>query len=240
MTTTEPGQLAESAGSELERPRPQIVVFDYGSGNVHSVTRALAATGAAVTLTAEPALALAADGLVVPGVGAFAACMEQLAAVGGVEIIRRRVAAGRPLLGICVGHQVFFARGREHGLDTPGIGLFPGDIEPLPVTRLPHMGWNQLRVPSASPLWAGLADERFYFVHSYAALTAEAAPPEAQLGWTTHEGCDLIATVEWGPVVSTQFHPEKSGPAGARLLRNWVAGLLPPRSGASQVDNHGN
>jgi glutamine amidotransferase len=202
-----------------------VVVLDYGSGNLHSATRALAAAGADVTLTADPALAEAADGLVVPGVGAFAACMDQLKAVGGDGIIRRRVAQNRPLLGICVGHQVLFARGVEHGVAAPGVGLFPGTVDRVPAERLPHMGWNEVRPPAGSVLFEGVAAERFYFVHSYAALTAADVPADARVTWTAHGGADLIAAVEWGPVASTQFHPEKSGAAGARLLRNWLATL---------------
>jgi glutamine amidotransferase len=204
---------------------PSVVVLDYGSGNIHSATRALATTGATVTLTADPAAALAADGLVVPGVGAFAACMDQLLLVGGDALIRQRVAAGRPVLGICVGHQILFARGVEHGVAAAGVGLYAGTIERVPAQRLPHMGWNQVRPPTASALFAGITRERFYFVHSYAALDCAGVPADAHVTWTRHENTDLIAAVEWGPVASTQFHPEKSGPAGARLLRNWVATL---------------
>jgi glutamine amidotransferase len=178
-----------------------------------------------VTLSADPGLALAADGLVVPGVGAFAACMEQLRAVGGDAIIRERVAAGKPLLGICVGHQVLFARGVEHDLDTAGVGLFPGTVELLPAERLPHMGWNEVRPPAGSRLFAGVADQRFYFVHSYAALGEAAVPEGARVTWCRHEGAEFVAAVEWGCVASTQFHPEKSGAAGGRLLRNWVGAL---------------
>jgi glutamine amidotransferase len=202
-----------------------VVVLDYGSGNLHSATRALAAAGADVTLTADPALAETADGLVVPGVGAFAACMAQLQAVGGDAIIRRRVEAGRPLLGICVGHQVLFAQGVEHGVEAPGVGLFPGVVDRVPAERLPHMGWNEVRPPAGSVLFAGVETQRFYFVHSYAALTGGDVPADARVTWATHEGADLIAAVEWGPVSSTQFHPEKSGAAGARLLRNWLGTL---------------
>jgi glutamine amidotransferase len=202
-----------------------VVVFDYGSGNVHSATRALEATGAAVELTADRDAALAADGLVVPGVGAFAACMEQLVAVGGDEVVRRRVAQGKPVLGICVGHQVLFSLGVEHGVEAPGVGLFPGVVERLPTERLPHMGWNLVQAPQGSELFEGVADQRFYFVHSYAALREDSVPPDAKVTWARHAGADLIAAVEFGPLSSTQFHPEKSGAAGARLLRNWTARL---------------
>jgi glutamine amidotransferase len=202
---------------------PSVVVLDYGSGNVHSATRALAAAGAAVDLTADLAAAWAADGLVVPGVGAFAACMEQLRAVGGDGLVRRRAEAGRPVLGICVGHQVLFAEGVEHGVAAAGVGLIAGTVERLPARRLPHMGWNRVRPPTGSALFAGVEGERFYFVHSYAALSAGLPPGAA--AWCRHEAADFIAAVERGPLASTQFHPEKSGAAGARLLRNWVAGL---------------
>jgi glutamine amidotransferase len=217
-------------------PTPEVAVLDYGSGNLHSVCRALAATGVKVELTADPERAFAADGLVVPGVGAFAACVEQLRRVGGDRAIRRRVEAGRPLLGVCVGFQILFTVGREHGLEAAGVGLFPGQIEVLPTRRLPHMGWNLVRPPAGSRLFAGVERERFYFVHSYAALRADALPEPAQVAWTEHEGVELVAAVESGPVWATQFHPEKSGPAGARLLRNWVAtlpGLVPADGPAS-------
>ncbi len=204
---------------------PRVAVLDYGSGNLHSATRALAATGAQVVLTAHADIALDADGLVVPGVGAFAACMTGLRAVGGEEIIAARVAAGRPLLGICVGHQILFTAGDEHGQITPGCGLYPGTVTQVPAQRLPHMGWNEVVPDSGTRLFAGVEDQRFYFVHSYAALDAHDVPADASVTWTNHDGADLIAAVEWGAVASTQFHPEKSGAAGARLLTTWVASL---------------
>jgi glutamine amidotransferase len=209
-----------------------VAVLDYGSGNLHSVCRALAATGVNVTLTNDRERAVTADGLVVPGVGAFAACMEQLRQVGGDQVILERVADGRPLLGICVGFQILFAQGLEHGHGAAGVGLFPGLIERLPTRRLPHMGWNSVRPPAGSLLFAGVERERFYFVHSYAARRADGLPAGAQPAWTEHEGVELMAAVEWGPVQATQFHPEKSGSAGARLLRNWVGGLPGATGGA--------
>ncbi|MDO5533993.1 MAG: imidazole glycerol phosphate synthase subunit HisH [Propionibacteriaceae bacterium] len=201
----------------------QVAVLDYGSGNLHSATRALAATGAEVVLTADPAVALAADGLVVPGVGAFAACMAGLAAVDGPRIIAERLAAGRPVLGICVGHQVMFSAGVEHGTETAGVGVLPGVVEKLHAERLPHMGWNTVQVEPGSALFEAVADERFYFVHSYA---VRGGLPEGAHGvWAEHDGDRFLAAVEYGALVSTQFHPEKSGEAGARFLRAWVASL---------------
>lgn len=198
-----------------------VTVLDYGSGNLHSVTRALAATGADVVLTADPAIALDADGLVVPGVGAFAACMAGLQRVGGPEIIRERLDAGRPVLGICVGHQVLFGHGVEHGVETPGVGVLPGDVTELAAQRLPHMGWNTVVPAAGSSLFAGVEADRFYFVHSYAAHAMVTAEGVA-VTWAQHEGDRFVAAVEAGALSSTQFHPEKSGPAGARLLKNWV------------------
>jgi glutamine amidotransferase len=201
-----------------------VVVLDYGSGNIRSAERAIARAGASVCVTADPAAALAADGLVVPGVGAFATCMGGLRAVGGPEVIARRVAAGRPVLGICVGHQVLFAEGIEHGRRADGCGVWPGLVEELHAERLPHMGWNTVEPPRDSVLFAGVAAERFYFVHSYGVRELAAARGRT-ITWAEHESDRFVAAVEEGPVASTQFHPEKSGDAGARLIRNWIATL---------------
>jgi glutamine amidotransferase len=203
-------------------------VLDYGSGNLRSAERALRRAGADTAVTAEPGPALNADGLVVPGVGAFAACMRALRAVGGDVVIARRRAARRPVLGICVGMQVLFAEGAERGQRTPGCGLWPGTVERLPAPVLPHMGWNTVRQAPGSVLFAGLgAGAWFYFVHSYAALApwpGPAAPPAARVSWATH-GSPFAAAVEDGPVAATQFHPEKSGDAGCALLANWLGAL---------------
>ena len=204
---------------------PRVAVLDYGSGNLHSATRALAEAGADVVLTADPDVAAEADGLVVPGVGAFAACMQGLLAVGGDRIVRRRIEQDRPILGICVGHQVLFARGDEHGDVVDGCGVYPGLVTQLPAVRLPHMGWNEVTPDEGTEMFAGVSDQRFYFVHSYAALSRADLPEGATITWARHEGHDFVAAVEWGRVWSTQFHPEKSGAAGARLLRNWLATL---------------
>ncbi|GMA31691.1 imidazole glycerol phosphate synthase subunit HisH [Litorihabitans aurantiacus] len=213
--------------------RPAVVVLDYGSGNTHSAVRALERAGADVTLTADPAAVAAADGLVVPGVGAFAAVMEQLLAVGGDRMIDRRLAGGRPVLGICVGLQVLFTAGTEHGTRTAGLDQWPGEVVPLEAEIVPHMGWSAVRPPADTVLFRGVEDERFYFVHSYgvgvdpAEILAEAGdtplvPP--RVTWAEH-GRPFVAAVENGPLSATQFHPEKSGDAGARLLRNWVDSL---------------
>ncbi|MDR1711991.1 MAG: imidazole glycerol phosphate synthase subunit HisH [Propionibacteriaceae bacterium] len=197
-----------------------VAVLDYGSGNIHSATRAIAAAGAEVTLTSDPKVCLDAHGLVVPGVGAFAACMAGLHAVNGPNLIAARLSFGRPVLGICVGHQVMFAEGVEHGQVTSGVGVLPGVVERLQSKPLPHMGWNTVLPPAGSAMFAAVESERFYFVHSYAVRTF--ADPAA---WTQHNGDTFVAAVESGALWSTQFHPEKSGAAGARLLRNWIAVL---------------
>ena len=206
--------------------RPSVVVLDYGSGNLRSAQRALQRAGAAAEISADPGQALQADGLVVPGVGAFAACMTGLRSVGGDEVIVTRLAAGLPVLGICVGMQILFAAGDEHGVKTEGVGCWPGVVQKLTAPVLPHMGWNVVARPPASRLLAGLdASAMFYFVHSYAARQAPPARPGAAdtpvTGWTTH-GEPFVALVEDGPLMATQFHPEKSSDAGAALLANWL------------------
>jgi glutamine amidotransferase len=205
--------------------KPSVVVLDYGSGNLRSAERALVRAGASVEVTAGPDAALDADGLAVPGVGAFAACMAGLRAVGGDKLIAQRLAAGRPVLGICVGMQVLFQAGVEHGQLTKGCGLLPGTVERLEAPVLPHMGWNTVSPPQGSSLFAGIGpDTRFYFVHSYGLRYARAAllrDSGALVTWATH-GEPFAAAVEDGPLSATQFHPEKSGDAGAVLLSNWL------------------
>ncbi|MBT0771110.1 imidazole glycerol phosphate synthase subunit HisH [Kineosporia sp. J2-2] len=209
---------------------PQVVVLDYGSGNVRSAVRALERAGATVELTADFSTALNAEGLVVPGVGAFASVADQLRAVGGHRLIGRRLAGGRPVLGICVGLQVLFENSVEFGRDdVPGLGEWPGTVELLPSNVVPHMGWNVVDVPDDSKLFAGIERERFYFVHSYAVQKWELPSPGDPLAvlkpplvtWSEHGG-RFVAAVENGPLSATQFHPEKSGDAGIQLLRNWL------------------
>jgi glutamine amidotransferase len=208
--------------------RPSVVVLDYGSGNVHSAAKALEAAGADVDLTADRSRVLAADGLLVPGVGAFAAVMSALDSVHGGDLVDLRLAGGKPVLGICVGMQVLFGRGVERGVETEGLDQWPGVITELDAPILPHMGWNTLDAPTDSVLFNGIADERFYFVHSYAATqwTLETMPPfpEPKLTWAEH-GTRFLAAVENGPLSATQFHPEKSGEPGIRLLTNWLESL---------------
>jgi imidazole glycerol-phosphate synthase subunit HisH len=208
----------------------RIVVLDYGSGNLRSAERALERVGADVTVTADPHAALEADGLVVPGVGAFAACMAGLAGVDGPRIIDQRLAGGRPVLGICVGMQVLFELGVEWGERTQGCGQWPGTVEQIKADVLPHMGWNTVRAPAGSTLFAGLdADTRFYFVHSFGVRRWEMAESDVlkpPLVTWAHHGEDFVAAVENGALAATQFHPEKSGDAGATVLRNWLRDVV--------------
>lgn len=203
---------------------PDIVVLDYGSGNVRSVQRALETTGAHVEVTRDHASALDADGLVVPGVGAFAACMQGLKAVHADTIIARRLAGGRPVLGVCVGMQVFFDHSTEHGTH-PGLGEWPGIVKELHAPVLPHMGWNTITAGDNSQMFKGVESERFYFVHSYAVTSWDMSPSDQLkspvVTWSNY-GQPFVAAVENGPLWATQFHPEKSGDAGLHLLRNWI------------------
>jgi len=204
---------------------PRVVVLDYGSGNVHSVVKAVAAAGAEVELTSDRQKALSADGLIVPGVGAFTAVMNQLNDVRGAELIDQRLVAGKSVLGICVGLQVMFARGVEHGIETDGLGQWPGVVDQLDSPILPHIGWNTVSAAEDSILFEGIRDERFYFVHSYGVQNWQLEPhgsfKHPSVTWAEY-GSKFVAAVENGPLSATQFHPEKSGVAGIKLLRNWL------------------
>jgi glutamine amidotransferase len=202
----------------------RVVILDYGSGNLRSAQRALERVGAAVTVTPDLRAAARADGLVVPGVGAYAACVAGIEAVGASDMITDRVRSGAPMLGICVGLQVLFEAGEEHGVITKGLGLLPGAVTRLRAPIVPHMGWNTVDWPEGSVLAAGLDQStRFYFVHSYAARAW--SDPAARVATTVH-GDPFVSAVEVGACAATQFHPEKSGDAGATLLTNWL-GTLP-------------
>ncbi|MEY3795546.1 MAG: hypothetical protein RLZZ120_657 [Actinomycetota bacterium] len=196
-----------------------IAILDYGSGNLRSAQRAFETSGREVVITSDYQVALNADGLVVPGVGAFAACMEGLIKVRGDQIVRERIAAARPTLGICVGMQILFSQGVEHGTQ-PGVGIWNATVEKLEAPILPHMGWNTVKAGAGSQLFKGVEEEAFYFVHSYAVKN-----PVGTISTLSNYGEDFLAAVEEGAVAATQFHPEKSGDAGLHLIQNWVQTL---------------
>jgi len=213
-----------------------VVVLDHGYGNVRSAAAALQRVGAHVTVSADPVLAESADGLYVPGVGAFAAVVEGIRRVRGDRVIARRLAGGRPVLAVCVGLQAMFESSTEPGPgERRGLGEWSGTVERLPGgpgARVPHMGWNTVCAGEGSALFAGVERERFYFVHSYAVREvtwdAERAPHSvirAPVLTRAHHGVDFVAAVEQGALAATQFHPEKSGDAGLHLLATWVGSL---------------
>jgi glutamine amidotransferase len=198
-----------------------IAILDYGSGNLRSALRAFERAGKEVILTSDYSVALEAQGLVVPGVGAFGACMTGLKSVRGDQLVRERIALGRPTIGICVGMQILFASGVEHG-QHQGVGIWPSTVEKLTAKVLPHMGWNTVAAASGSQLFKGVEGESFYFVHSYGVT----APVDggALHSWSDYD-IRFLAAIEDGVISATQFHPEKSGDAGLHLIKNWVSGL---------------
>ena len=198
-----------------------IAILDYGSGNLRSALRAFEQAGKEVVLTSDYSVALEAEGLVVPGVGAFGACMKGLTSVRGDELVRERAALSRPTIGICVGMQIFFAHGVEHG-DHAGVGIWPATVEKLEAKVLPHMGWNTVESAPNSQLFKGVEGESFYFVHSYA--VTKSASSAALESWTQYDS-KFLAAIEDGVISATQFHPEKSGDAGLHLIKNWVSTL---------------
>ena len=197
-----------------------IAILDYGSGNLRSAQRAFEVASPNVVVTRDAKVCAQASALIVPGVGAFAACMEQLITVGGAEIIANRVAKALPIFGICVGMQILFESSNEKK-ETQGLGVLPGKVSELQAPVLPHMGWNTVTSAQNSELFKGIEDQSFYFVHSYAAKTSV---PNAT-NTITNYGEDFLAAVEKDFVTATQFHPEKSGAAGAKLIANWVKTL---------------
>lgn len=182
--------------------------------------------GAESSITSDFSAAVESDGLVVPGVGAFAACVRGLRDARGAEVVERRLAAGRPVFGICVGMQIMFASGVEHGEVAEGLGVWPGTVEHLRAEVLPHMGWNSVVAARDSKLFRNVRGERFYFVHSYAvrdwSAMSRPEPLPSPLVTTSEHGERFVAAVEDGPLTATQFHPEKSGDAGSRLLADWL------------------
>jgi glutamine amidotransferase len=194
-----------------------IVILDYGSGNLRSAERAFATSGKEVILSSDPKVCVEAEGLVVPGVGAFAACMNGIDAISAAEIIKSRFKKERPTLGICIGMQILFSDGLENGTHK-GIGMWQGEISKIDAPILPHMGWNTVEAPAGSDLFKGVEKESFYFVHSYAAKN----PVGKLQTWSTY-GERFLAAVEDGALAATQFHPEKSGDAGLQLIENWAA-----------------
>ena len=202
-----------------------VVVFDYGSGNVHSAVKALEKVGAQVELTSDFQTSLDADGLVIPGVGAFDQVMKLVKANALDRIIDKRLASSKAVLGICVGMQVLFDQGIEHGITSEGLGQWPGTVEKLHAEKLPNIGWNRVHSGKGTELFKGLQDEYFYFVHSYGAkkLELDVMPPfiEPIISHSTH-GEQFLAAIENGPLSATQFHPEKSGEQGLKLLENWL------------------
>jgi imidazole glycerol-phosphate synthase subunit HisH len=198
--------------------RPPVAVLDYGVGNLHSAAKALDRAGADVRVVATVAAAGGAAGLVVPGVGAYGACLTGLASAGGAAAVAGWLEGGRPLLGICVGMQLLF-EASEEGPVSDGVGVLPGKIRRLTgKVKIPHIGWDEVTVRPGSRLLAGLGDgTRFYFVHSYAP-----EPDGDAVAAVCDYGGRFAAAVEYGNLFGTQFHPEKSGAAGLALLANFV------------------
>jgi glutamine amidotransferase len=200
--------------------RPPVAVLDYGVGNLHSAAKALDRAGAEVRVVATVAQAAGAAGLVVPGVGAYGACLSGLASAGGAAAVAGWLEGGRPLLGICVGMQLLF-EASEEGPVSNGVGVVAGKIRRLTggAVKIPHIGWDEVAVRPGSRLFAGLGDgTRFYFVHSYAP-----EPDGEAVAAVCDYGGRFAAAVEHGNLFGTQFHPEKSGAAGLALLANFVA-----------------
>jgi imidazole glycerol phosphate synthase glutamine amidotransferase subunit len=200
---------------------PRAAVLDYEAGNVRSAARGFDAAGARSFVTADPAAAAAADVLVVPGVGHFGTCVAGLTSSGMTDVVRDFIARDRPVFGICVGMQLLYEGSDE--ADEPGLGLLAGRVVRFPTDAVvPHMGWDVVEAADGDPLLAGVAGQRCYFAHSYYAVPEDATHV---VGRCDYGGVGFPCVVREGSVVGTQFHPEKSGAVGARLLRNWVTSL---------------
>jgi len=203
----------------------QVLVLDYGFGNVRSVLRALEVNQIKAKVSSDFNELLEAKGLIVPGVGAFASCMQGLNSVRAAEIIDRRLVANNPVLGICVGMQVMFENGIEFKIATKGLAQWPGTVEQLDAPVLPHMGFNSVEIENGSKMFAGIEREQFYFLHSYALKEFKFKNEgkfKKPLVHTSHYHEKFVAAIEDGPLWATQFHPEKSGQAGLKLISNWL------------------
>lgn len=196
-----------------------IAILDYGSGNIRSAQRAIERLGVSTEVTSEYEVALNAAGLLVPGVGAFGSCIRQLLQINGDLILKERLKLNRPTLGVCVGMQILFESSAES--DEAGLALVAGKVKKLSAKILPHIGWNEVHVEKEMNLMRGLKNQRFYFVHSYAATTA----PDEFLQAKSNYGEEFVAAIQSGSLSAVQFHPEKSGDAGMQLLKNWVSAL---------------
>lgn len=196
-----------------------IAILDYGSGNIRSAQRAIERLGVSTEVTSEYEVALNAAGLLVPGVGAFGSCIRQLLQINGDLILKERLKLNRPTLGVCVGMQILFESSAESS--ETGLALVAGKVKKLSAKILPHIGWNEVHVEKEMNLMRGLNNQRFYFVHSYAATTA----PDEFLQAKSNYGEEFVAAIQSGSLSAVQFHPEKSGDAGMQLLKNWVSAL---------------
>lgn len=196
-----------------------IAILDYGSGNIRSAQRAIERLGVSTEVTSEYEVALNAAGLLVPGVGAFGSCIRQLLQINGDLILKKRLKLNRPTLGVCVGMQILFESSAES--KEAGLALVAGKVKKLSAKILPHIGWNEVHVEKEMNLMRGLNNQRFYFVHSYAATTA----PDEVLQAKSNYGEEFVAAIQSGSLSAVQFHPEKSGDAGMQLLKNWVSAL---------------
>ncbi len=196
----------------------QVIIVDYGMGNLHSVRKAVAAAGGAPVVTGDAALVAAADKVILPGVGAFGDCMRNLEQSGLITVLRDHIRQDKPFLGICLGMQVLFEESEESP-GVPGLGILPGKVIRIPTRlKIPHMGWNSLQLKAPCPLLDGAGGRYVYFVHSYCCEPADKGLVTAVTGY----GYPVVAAVQKGRVTGFQFHPEKSSAAGLEMLRKFI------------------
>lgn len=198
--------------------RRDVVIVDYGLGNLHSVNKAVAAAGGNPVITGDKAAIAAAEKLILPGVGAFGDCMANLKKAGVIPVLKDYITSGNPFLGICLGMQVLFEESEESP-DVKGLGVFPGKVVRIPTNlKIPHMGWNRLRLKSFSPLLEGSEGQYVYFVHSYCCQPADAELITSVCDY----GTEVVASIGKGNVSGFQYHPEKSSTAGLAMLKKFV------------------